>query len=173
LGEFKQEKQILSALSFRHQAEANIGRIFFFHFQKEAAQAEHFCCQAKANTVRAFFYAIKQRQILAALSFTLSSLGKNCPRILFPLSRRGNTGRAFFFIIIFLGFFFILYSALLRLPPLRFPCADGCWDRTQDCCNWCIGSQLLSSKDKYYFALSCMASSRDKYWPRILLSFIL
>ncbi len=40
-------------------------------------------------------------------------------------------------------FFFILYSALLHLPPLRFHCADGCWDRTQDRCNWCIGSQTF------------------------------
>jgi hypothetical protein len=34
-----------------------------------------------------------------------------------------------------LGFFFffcVLYSTLLHLPPLRFHCADGCWDRTQD-----------------------------------------
>ncbi len=30
---------------------------------------------------------------------------------------------------------FIRYSALLHLPPLRFHCADGCWDRTQDRCN--------------------------------------
>jgi hypothetical protein len=36
---------------------------------------------------------------------------------------------------------YILYSALLHLPPLRFHCADGCRDRTQDRCNWCIGSQ--------------------------------
>jgi hypothetical protein len=43
----------------------------------------------------------------------------------------------------FLVFFFVLYSALLHLPPLRFHCADGCWDRTQDRCNWCIGSQTL------------------------------
>jgi hypothetical protein len=27
--------------------------------------------------------------------------------------------------------FFVLYSILLHLPPLRFHCADGCWDRTQ------------------------------------------
>jgi hypothetical protein len=26
--------------------------------------------------------------------------------------------------------FFVLYSALLHLPPLRFHCADECWDRT-------------------------------------------
>jgi hypothetical protein len=39
--------------------------------------------------------------------------------------------------------FFVLYSALLHLPPLRFRCANGCWDRTQDRCNWCIGSQTL------------------------------
>jgi hypothetical protein len=40
-------------------------------------------------------------------------------------------------------FFFVQYSALLHLPPLRFHCADGCWDRTQDRCNGCINSQTL------------------------------
>jgi hypothetical protein len=39
--------------------------------------------------------------------------------------------------------FFVLYSTLLHLPPLRFHCADRCWDRTQDRCNLCIGSQTL------------------------------
>jgi hypothetical protein len=39
-------------------------------------------------------------------------------------------------------FFVVLYSALLHLPPLRFHCADGCWDRTQDRCIWCIDSQI-------------------------------
>jgi hypothetical protein len=49
-----------------------------------------------------------------------------------------------FLCFIFLGdFYFVLYSTLLHLPPLRFHCADGCWDRTQDSCNWCIGSQTL------------------------------
>ncbi len=43
----------------------------------------------------------------------------------------------------FLNIFFVLYSTLLHLPPLRFHCADGCWKRTQDRCNWCIGSQTL------------------------------
>jgi hypothetical protein len=27
-------------------------------------------------------------------------------------------------------YFFVLYLTLLHLPPLRFHCADGCWDRT-------------------------------------------
>jgi hypothetical protein len=40
-------------------------------------------------------------------------------------------------------FFCTIYSALLHLPPLRFHCADGCWDQTQDRCNWCISSQTL------------------------------
>ncbi len=39
--------------------------------------------------------------------------------------------------------FYVLYLTLLHLPPLRFHCADGCWDRTQDRCNWCIGSRPL------------------------------
>ncbi len=64
------------------------------------------------------FSAIKQRQILAALSFTLSSLGKNCPRILFPLSRRGNTGPAFFFFFFFfLGFFSCIFSTASSAAP--------------------------------------------------------
>jgi hypothetical protein len=42
------------------------------------------------------------------------------------------------------GFFFcVLYSTLLHLPPLRFHCVGGCWDRTQDCCDFGIGSQPL------------------------------
>jgi hypothetical protein len=41
------------------------------------------------------------------------------------------------------NFFCLLYSALVHLLPLRFRCAGGCWDRTQDRCNWCIGSQTL------------------------------
>jgi hypothetical protein len=52
----------------------------------------------------------------------------------------------YFFFKYFLGgflVFFVLYSALLHLPPLRFHCADGCWNRTQDRCNWCIDSQTL------------------------------
>ncbi len=32
-------------------------------------------------------------------------------------------------------YFFVLYSALFHLPPLRFHCVDGCRDRTQDRCN--------------------------------------
>jgi hypothetical protein len=42
-------------------------------------------------------------------------------------------------------FFFRTNSTLLHLPPCRFHCADGCWYRyrTQDRCNWCIGSQTL------------------------------
>jgi hypothetical protein len=36
-----------------------------------------------------------------------------------------------FFLRIYLSvYLFVLYSALLHLPPLRFHCADGCWDRT-------------------------------------------
>ncbi len=40
-------------------------------------------------------------------------------------------------------FFYVRYSTLLHLPPLRFHCVGGCWDRTQDCCDFGIGSQTL------------------------------
>jgi hypothetical protein len=45
-----------------------------------------------------------------------------------------NSSAKIFYIYFWGDFFFILYSALLRLPSLRFHCADGCWDRTQDRC---------------------------------------
>jgi hypothetical protein len=44
-----------------------------------------------------------------------------------------------------LGFLYVLYSTLLHLPPPRFHCVDGCWDRTQDCCKNCNASPSLYS----------------------------
>jgi hypothetical protein len=46
-------------------------------------------------------------------------------------------------ILISILFFLRTIFSTVHLPPLRFHCADGCWDRTQDRCNWCIGSQTL------------------------------
>jgi hypothetical protein len=34
-------------------------------------------------------------------------------------------------------------STLLHLPPLNFHCVGGCWDQTQDSCNFSIGTQTL------------------------------
>ncbi len=48
--------------------------------------------------------------------------------------------------MIFNGFvwsFSFLYSTLLHLPLLRFICAGGCWDQNQDCCDFCIDSQMF------------------------------
>ncbi len=39
--------------------------------------------------------------------------------------------------------FYVLYSTLFHLPPLRFHCVGGCWDRTQASCDFgfdCQGS---------------------------------
>ncbi len=33
-------------------------------------------------------------------------------------------------------FFLLLYSTVHHLPPLRFHCVGGCWDWTQDCCDF-------------------------------------
>jgi hypothetical protein len=30
--------------------------------------------------------------------------------------------------------FYVLYLTLFHLPPIRFHCVGGFWDRTQDCC---------------------------------------
>ncbi len=46
----------------------------------------------------------------------------------------------------FRGIFKMLCSTQLLLPPLRFHCVGGCWDWTQDCCDFGIGSHSLTVK---------------------------
>jgi hypothetical protein len=36
-----------------------------------------------------------------------------------------------------------IFGFLLHLPPLRFHCVGGCWERTQDCYDYGIDSQAL------------------------------
>jgi hypothetical protein len=37
---------------------------------------------------------------------------------------------------------YVLYLTLLHQPTLRLHCVGGCWDRTQDFCDFGIGSQI-------------------------------
>ncbi len=53
---------------------------------------------------------------------------------LLPLSPPFRTNR---------GIFFLSIYRLLHLPPLRFHGVGGCWDRTQDCCDFGMGSHTL------------------------------
>jgi hypothetical protein len=46
-------------------------------------------------------------------------------------------------LIIFLKPFFL---TLLHLSPLRFHCVGGCLDCTQDCCDFGIGSDALTTR---------------------------
>jgi hypothetical protein len=50
--------------------------------------------------------------------------------------------------------FSVLYSTLLHLPPLRFLCVGGCWDRTQDSCHFGIGCQTRLDLILIHFPLS-------------------
>jgi hypothetical protein len=45
----------------------------------------------------------------------------------------------------FLDFFLFVYDIqnCPHLPPLRFHCVGGCWDRTQDSCDYGIDCQTL------------------------------
>jgi hypothetical protein len=42
-----------------------------------------------------------------------------------------------------------LYSTLLHLPPHRFHCVGGCWDRSQDNCDFGIGCPKRKSLTLY------------------------
>ncbi len=33
-------------------------------------------------------------------------------------------------------FIYVLYSTLFHMPTLRFHCVGGCWDRTENCCDF-------------------------------------
>jgi hypothetical protein len=52
--------------------------------------------------------------------------------------------------IFFKGDFYsfkVLNSTLIHLPPHRFHSVGGCWDWTQDCCDWGIGqTDALASR---------------------------
>jgi hypothetical protein len=48
-------------------------------------------------------------------------------------------------------FFYVRYSTQLHLPPLRFHCVGGCWDRTQDCCD--IGIDSHSTRSHLLFCI--------------------
>ncbi len=65
------------------------------------------------------------------------------PTAIFPKFSLQYCVNLFFFFNNFWGDFFLSFVLYSALPPLRFHCADGCWDRTQDRCSWCIGSQTL------------------------------
>ncbi len=56
---------------------------------------------------------------------------------------REGPGLQFFFSGGFFGFLYVLYSTLFHLPLLRFHCVGGCWDQSQDSCDFGIGCQTL------------------------------
>ncbi len=58
---------------------------------------------------------------------------------------------------------YVLYSALLHQPPLRFHCADGCWDRTQDRCN-CGSEEMCFRKSGIICSPRWWASCEGEGW---------
>jgi hypothetical protein len=77
------------------------------------------------------------------------------------------------------GFFWMfsaLYSTLLHLPPLRFHCVVGCYDRTQGRCDFGIGfrrSNYLarSHPQTLLLTLNVKLTLKNKTFPHIPLSF--
>jgi hypothetical protein len=95
-------------------------------------------------------YGLMEKRVLVAITGTHKNVVLFTPPMCFTIENARSDGSLFFllrfchFVFItgfFLDFCYVLYSTLLHLPPLRFRCVGGCWDRTQDCCDFGIGSQ--------------------------------
>jgi hypothetical protein len=67
----------------------------------------------------------------------------------------------------FFGFFYVLYSTLLHLPPLRFHCVRRCWDRTQDCCDFGIDSRISSHSARSHRPQPAFYRVADLHYIRI------
>jgi hypothetical protein len=66
----------------------------------------------------------------------------------------------------FCGFFsfYIGYSTLLHLPPLRFHCVGRCWDRTQDCSS--LASTARRSNQLQYSNIEKSIESSTLYFEK-------
>ncbi len=62
---------------------------------------------------------------------------------------------------IFFFFLHVLYSTLLNLPPLRFHCVGGCWDRTQDWCDLWHWQSEQTARSHSHMARSHPHSARS------------
>ncbi len=86
--------------------------------------------------------AVDQLTAVRQSGEAFSELEESTPT--FPPTFKVDSFFLIFFKGNFLGFsFYVRYSALLHLPPLRFLCVGRCWDRTQDSCDYGIGCQTL------------------------------
>jgi hypothetical protein len=86
----------------------------------------------------------KQQAVLGWMQI-LCHLGVTIPLdILFNMFTTGQDHISVQRKILFLFLiFYVRYSTLLHLPPLRFQCVGGCWDPTQDCYDFGTDSQTL------------------------------
>jgi hypothetical protein len=106
-------------------------------------------CPFKRSLPESILFLVAVSSLLASVSSpSLPIYAERISRKHEQRHYRLRSPRCKLFFIFFLGggLFFVLYSALLHLPPLRFHCADGCWDRTQDRCNWCNWSDALTTR---------------------------
>ncbi len=65
----------------------------------------------------------------------------------------------------FLRFFYVLYSTLLHLPPLRFHCVGGCWDRSNPGL-WHWQSDALTSRPDLIHTRKLIIIKLSELWRK-------
>jgi hypothetical protein len=62
-------------------------------------------------------------------------------------------------------FFMFRYTILLHPSTLRYHCAGGCWDRTQDCCDFAArGSNHTARSYPLYYTLALKVLIKPVTW---------
>jgi hypothetical protein len=92
-------------------------------------------CFDKGEVSFSFMYSAVLHKVISGQYFLLFDIWRTyLLKLRIEEPSHGNLDR---------GGIFFYFSTLFHLPPLRFHYAGGCWDRTQDCCDFGIGSQTL------------------------------
>jgi hypothetical protein len=69
--------------------------------------------------------------------------------------------------------YFIQHYFIYHPSALRFHCVVGCWDRTQDCCDFGIGSQTLELLGLISSTIHLQSCYSKSFYHNLKFSFVM
>ena len=128
-----------SPVKFRQKIKTTfLGHEFFLLFK---LKLQYFVQESAAKFT--IFFIFCKKKSFSKIQFFLLILSPIWPCAILCAGAILCAPTVFFQADFWIFFLYVLYSTLLHLPPLRFHCVGECWDRTQDCCDFGMGSLPL------------------------------